>query len=394
MTRAIINTSSAALSAATLLAAALLMSGCNGPAAPEGMSAKTEAIVRAEPPPPYATVARVYNQRVRGLERLWARASVRLTAVDSAGERVDETADGNLQYILPSRVALAISKLGEVYLYVGSNEDRYWWIDRGARPYIARVGLHDAFGSQVARGERLPIAPLDLVELFGVTPLPAIGPDSIASTFWSPDGKYIGVALQTPKRRTWLWLDALTAEPIRIEVASGAGRELVIATLGEYGPVRMRGSTDPGPRMAGLLQVTIPARKIDVVMKLSDAENRGGDMREGPYQIENLLKVYNVERVVDLDQPGAAAEPPPAARPAPTPAPTARPATSTPSPRTQPAPTTPPPTQSPRTQPNAPGTSAAQPGSTPRSPRDVGPPAPQRRPEAPPNDGTKKPGTP
>jgi hypothetical protein len=291
----------AAKLAGSLVPALLALSGCcdKGGAGP----LYAEAISRPQAPPAYQKVATAYNARVAGLERLWARANVRVTAVDPEGTQVDENVDGNLQYILPSRVALSISKLGEVYIYVGSNPENYWWIDRSAKPYSARVGRHASAAAVVAKGEFFPIAPLDLVELLGVTPLPAVGSDgSAGATYWSADGRYLGVGITTSKRRVWMWLDPQTYEPQRIEVSSGAGTELVIATLAGYAEVAVKDNPAAHPRLATQLSVSVPARKIDVALRLTDAENRGKAMKEGPYQLDNLIKVYGVERVLDIDR--------------------------------------------------------------------------------------------
>jgi len=93
--------------------------------------------------PAYEDVVAAYNARVSAFGRVWARVTAVYRGVDDAGNRLSEQAEGHLQIERPDRVALSLGKLGETYLYLGSNESRYWWID-----------LVDAAGRPVLRVTR------------------------------------------------------------------------------------------------------------------------------------------------------------------------------------------------------------------------------------------------
>ncbi|MDX2146088.1 MAG: hypothetical protein SFZ23_01095 [Planctomycetota bacterium] len=261
-----------------------------------------------------------YNARIRQLERIWARADIRVQGVDDEGRAFDNQVEGHLQLIRPDRVALSIAKLGEVYFYLGSNSERYWWLDLSGSPRTARVGTHGGSGAADVLSRDLPLQPLDLIELLGVTPLPVdlgssnqgdgaslsdVGARAPARshglTFLTADARTIVVAVQSAGRRQWLYLDASTLEPKRIQLAGGATRDLIDATLTDYLPVRVRENPAASPRMASVVTVRLPSQQTEVRFRFNSMENRGESMKNAPFDLERLLTSYRVDSIVDLD---------------------------------------------------------------------------------------------
>ena len=82
------------------------------------------------PPPTYPEFRQRWNANARHLDRLWARSTVAVRWTDRDGEKHYEQGDGHLQVRDRSSFALSIGKLGEVLLWFGGDDDRYWLLDR------------------------------------------------------------------------------------------------------------------------------------------------------------------------------------------------------------------------------------------------------------------------
>jgi len=251
-----------------------------------------------------------YNDRVEGLERLWARATVVYEGSDSEGDRLREQGEGHLQVRRPRDVALTIGKLGDTRLYFGSNEERYWWIDTVDRDRkIAYVGDHEHMTPEKIRRLGLPLRPLGLIELLGISALDARNIESALQS--DPDA---GDAAPT-QRLTMIkpggtrvlfefeGEDAIRmAEPSRIVIASPAAPR-IHADLSRYQTAFVGRNTNLRPRLA--TRFIVRGRAFDGEFRLSlyDPENR--PIRDVAFQPQRLLDAYGVERVIDLDKRAA-----------------------------------------------------------------------------------------
>jgi len=279
---------------AVLLLGAVFSSGCSL----FQSETPTTTVTRDGPPPTFDAIAARYDARVKRLERLWGSVSLRIMGVDQAGEPVDEQAEAYLQVIRPRKVALEVKKVGETYFYMGSNETRYWWIDLHSEERPALVGTHENATPEVFKQLGVPLHPLDLIELMGITPIGTTVNRMGAKVSWSGDGKQI--AMRLPGRwgpRDYL-LDPETFEPQRVAMLSPKGEVAAMCELQGYLPVAVRDDVRAEPRMARRFVVDVPPNTT-LTLKFEQAENR--EIKDKPFDFEYLKKIFRVRDVRDVD---------------------------------------------------------------------------------------------
>lgn len=269
--------------------AVLLLAGCRGG-------------VRKPHPVPGVTAAQVveaHNTRVRSLDRLWARTSVQVTSTNEKGRRLRDQGEGHLQIVQPSSVALSLGKLGQTQLYLGSNDQIYWWIDLvDSADKIALVGRHSLVTSQKAGLLGVPVPPRDLIHLLGITAFP----DHVAGQElqWDADAR-AGLETATESGSRRVWFDVSSMEPVLVELMDASGRVMLHASLERYAPVNVVGDATVKPRMPEQANITYADDATRVKISLYAAENR--PIRPTAFDFERLIKGLGVDSVYDLDAP-------------------------------------------------------------------------------------------
>lgn len=261
----------------------------------------SQAAVVLAPPPVYAEFAARYNVRCADLDRLKAPVSLTIESPDDKGGRRKDQVEAYLQLIQPSKVSLRIDKVGQVLAILGSDDERYWWIDLSNEP-SALVGLHAKATPAAAAQFGVPVHPLDLIDVLGIRALPADG----ATCARAIDGL---VEITLPARaagwgRTRLFVDEATATPSRIEVEDAAGVVAVRAVLSMYVPVKVSGNTFSPARIASRITMELPAQGVKVSVGVASPENPGEEMRTKPFDLPTLLRAYGVETPVNVDAGG------------------------------------------------------------------------------------------
>lgn len=298
--------------------AAGLIGGCQTATTPK---AEPSASVSARPLPNYADAVARYNERVLPLDRLIARATIRLTYTDREGERHTEQPDGTLQIVRPRKLAIDLGKAGKKLFWFGSDDERYWWLDLSdPDDRYAAVGRHDSWdANQNAAGRRLGIGlrPLDLIAAVGVTP---IDPLLKGATQWSQDGKRLGIVSplanggERSPGRTGLqrvWVDPVTMVPRSIELFD-ADRKLVLrATMQGDERVEITRTGVPGSvgkRPMIPAQITCEDIESGTEIRLSLSDAKDGPISDKAFRLDELVRRLGVARVIDLDQPVARGE--------------------------------------------------------------------------------------
>lgn len=282
--------------AAVFLSAMLLLAGCAGPGETE---TSRPVAPRALEPGTKDAIFDAWANRVVGLERLWARVTVVVDTVDAEGEPVREQAEGHLQIVQPRRVALTLGKLGETYLFLGSNDERYWWfdtVDRDRR--VAVTGRHAVVTPRKAAALGVPVHPLELIELLGiVAPTPE---DRVAFRAEpGPAAGEIALVRDLPAGRlTWV-VDDQRFEPVRVEIADDTGAVVLAAAHEAYGFARVRENLAARPRVPGRVIVEVPGIPARVRLALYEPENR--EIRPVAFDYERLLRAFRIDTVRDLD---------------------------------------------------------------------------------------------
>ncbi len=249
--------------------------------------------------PSYAEVAAAHNARAARLGRLWSRAAVQLRYTDAEGTVRREQGEGHLQIVQPANLALSVGKLGEVVFWLGSDAERFWWFDLGDAS-TASVGRHENAMKPCIGELPLPVHPLDLLDLIGVTPLPA---SSATAPVVGPGGRVVvDVPARAGVRR--LFFDASTMRPVRVELwVAGKSTPEVVSELTEYERVDVaEGGVDP--RTASRISVRDLGSDSEIVLFLSDMNDgsRAGRLAPFVFDFDELLDAHRPARVVVLDE--------------------------------------------------------------------------------------------
>lgn len=270
---------------------AVLLAGCRGG-------------VRHPRPVPGVTAAQVVeaqNARVAGLERIWARASVQVTSTNDKGRRLRDQGEGHLQVVQPWSIALTLGKLGQTQLYLGSNDQYYWWIDLvDSSDKVAVFGRHEYVTSAKADVLGVPIHPRDLVHLLGVTPLP--GEAGEQTLEWDARS-HAGVRVPTQSGSRRVWFDVSNMQPTRVEMFDSDGVLTLTADLDRYDFVNVVGDATLKPQIPERIDIRIAADDTHVKISLYDPENR--PIRPTAFDFERLVKGLGVDTIYDLDAPPA-----------------------------------------------------------------------------------------
>jgi hypothetical protein len=253
------------------------------------------------PAPTYDQVAEAYNARVNPLERLWARMVVRLKFVDGGGVDRSEQVEGHCMWARPSNVFVSFHKAGVDVAMLGSNQERFWWIELGGNKR-AFVGTHANATPERVAAAGLRVHPLDLMELMGLTSLPA-GREGCAVT-WSSDGRSLVVTLPGRLHLRRMVLDPTTHRPSRIELLGDQGRIEAFADLSLYQPVALR-SAGPGaarPTIPTDVRFETDAGTTRAIMQLSDPQDDPSRFRnKAVFDFARLIERNDVRKVTDLD---------------------------------------------------------------------------------------------
>jgi hypothetical protein len=238
------------------------------------------------------------------LDRLWTRTVARIWYPGEEGEEKSDQLEGTIQYIRPDRVLVTFSKVNNLYAILGSNAQKYWWIELGDHKR-AHVGEHAKATPERIAELGLPIHPLDFVDLIGITPLPVMSPGASAggtpTVQWSQDGRSVVITMQGRYARRRLVLDPVTYEPSRIEFLDSAGAPAVYSDLGKYEPVAIAGGT--GPRIPTEIFASLDRDRTRARLRLTSPEVGEQRPKPGVFDLERLLSTNNVREVISLDEP-------------------------------------------------------------------------------------------
>jgi len=286
---------------AALVGSGSLLAGCanNGGAQNGALDARPDASL-----PSYEEVASRYNERASLLGRIWARAVVEMRFVDANGRRKREQGEGHLQFIAPARFALSVGKLGEVIVYLGCDEQRFWWFERGDADRVS-VCRHANAGSPCAESVGLPAQPLEIIDLMGVLEFPVRG----GRVQRSMRGE---IVIDLPARGagaaaggfTRVALDPSTYEPVLIGVYQrGGAQPVLLARLEEYQNVQIAGRGGIAPRMASRIVITHAESDTEIRLSLAGMTDgvREGRIPPEAFDLQALLRAFSPADVRVLD---------------------------------------------------------------------------------------------
>lgn len=286
-------------------AAIAAMTGCESDGAKPAEKPEVAATIRKDPPPTYVATARAFNEKVRYLDRIFARANLKLTYFDRDGVEKSEDPEGRLQIVRPNKLALSLGKAGTTLFWFGSDADRYWWLDMSdSKKMFAAVGKHANYGASAAKRIGIAVQPLDLIALLGVVPLDASAP---GATQWSADGQQLGVTTALGTRGTLrLWLEPTSLDVQEVEIFN-TKRELELTARHEGSQsVEITRDLPPGTKVARIriserVYVWHYESKTEVRLTLSGVKD--GPVSDKAFDLEELLSKFEIQKVIDLDAP-------------------------------------------------------------------------------------------
>ena len=289
--------------AAAFAGAVSLFAGC-------GSTPKRESpgplVAPPGPAPPIDALVKAQNQRVDGLATLWARHTLRVSGTLANAQLDKEEAEGHFQLILPRKVAITVTKVGETYFYLGSNDELYWWLDlteakRGffGRHALATATTVDRFG--------IPVHPLDLIELMAITPIDEalLGkPGAVTTPKWSTDGQLLWYDLPARDATKRVLVDPKSLLPVFVEMLDKAGKVIVRAELANYLDIPSRSKPPARPRIPTRLTIDVPRSHLKILSNLYDPETR--TPKAVAFDFVYLAKTaYPINVLEDLDKPAA-----------------------------------------------------------------------------------------
>jgi hypothetical protein len=259
----------------------------------------------SQPPdviPEYHELAQRYNANIKKLDRMWARASVRLFYRDQRGRLKSESGEDSLLMIEPPhRVALSLGKLGKTGVWAGCNRDQYWLFDvieSRTVWYGHTANLHRA------RDFPLPVHPQRLIALLGATPIEPHVATEHQTVRWD-QGFFV---IESPESGLRIWLEPRSAMPRQVSLLDERGEWRVVAKL--TGEMRVEQADVPReqwPRLSSRAEIRIRDEEGAFTLSLRDATDGRSNPRidralQNAFDFASLLSALKPQEAINLDE--------------------------------------------------------------------------------------------
>lgn len=284
-----------------LVCAALLLSACRSP---QGLSPDTPpAVGQLEGADiTYREVAEGYNRTVERFDKLFLRTYIRLawqeTGEDGETRYRSEAGDGKFIFDAPRSTVLTVEKLSRVYLWAGSNAERYWLFDQiDEANKVAYLGRHDAVRPPDARYLPLPFRPDDVPYLLGLLPLDP----GLTSKVYLYRGQYL---IEPEGMRLRMLVDPASFRPTRVDLLDAAGWSMVTCRLTGRFAVEVEGMNENAlPVVCDDADVFVSGQASRMSIELVHATTNPRRVRDRMFDLEVLLESLKPDTVIDLDAP-------------------------------------------------------------------------------------------
>ncbi len=124
-----------------------------------------------DPLPAYEELARTHNERVAELQQFHTYGVIEFRWSDQDGKHFEQ-GDLQLWMMLPHHSALRVSKLGDVLLWIGSDEQQYWLFDCLNDEKVLYLESHDYDFSSDEGDQPIMLPPHVIIDLMGLGELP------------------------------------------------------------------------------------------------------------------------------------------------------------------------------------------------------------------------------
>ena len=242
-----------------------------------------------------------YNANAAAVPVLWARASVKVTLSDGKGSSfswgsASPLADPNAVLILskdaqaagPSDFVMIGRELSAELFRLGVDAAGglyYFWYNFGQRGE-GWLGRCRFAGAPAVKS--VPIDPMQLVSILGVTELPEVAPGKMPAVVLRLSGRppayvvsYLKPQPVTGELKLWRevsfhWSEDKPRRPFRVRLFDADGLCRMVAEVGEYKPIEWEGPPEKAPVVPTWLRICWPA--IKDVQSASSLEIRLSDM--------------------------------------------------------------------------------------------------------------------
>lgn len=255
----------------------------------------------------YNELAERYNQAVEPLGTLWARTDVVIEWREAAaegdsggGELRREQGEGKFMYRRPDDTALLVEKLGQIYLWAGSDASRYWLFDlTDSDAKRAYVGAFDRLGGPGRRSYPLPVRPDAVPLLIGLLPLPVLEDAEAAPPIERYQGQYL---VEVPGGGMRLLIDPERFRPTRIDLTDAQGYSILTAKLEGAFPVDVPGVRKTRwPTICERAEVYVAGYESRLTVAMDFVTNDPRKVTDTQFDFEAVKQGLRVEKVIPLD---------------------------------------------------------------------------------------------
>lgn len=271
---------------------ALMLIGCER----DGSDMVTEAPPALEAPTAAALIE-AHNQRLIHLDKLNGRGVVQLEWTDHQGrEHSEPQVDIEVWIDRPSRTAFRFDKFGEVYLWAGSDDERFWLFDRTGEPKRLTIGAHN----QALR--------LETDSVFAMRPLALL--DALALTPLEP-GRVVGSVSRDDNRAAWVmevtadsgrlryFYSGIPFRPVRVEMLDDGGALLLEVLLERYATVTLSDRALLAPHLAEVMRIRDNSGGSSMEIFFDEISDGDADEFERVFDLDRLRRAFRPDVVED-----------------------------------------------------------------------------------------------
>jgi len=289
--------------------------------------AADRSVVRSGGPMPDAVPAILEAQslRVRRLPVLESRGVIEFRWRDADGAHFEQC-DLDLFAILPDRFALRASKIGERFLWLGGDANRWWVFFLNGKPTRLEVYPFDRpfdrpVGGPVGGGageNAVTLSPREILTLAGLVPLPPADSPLVRGATGSDGVTVIEVAAHDAIPRSRWGFTAGTLTPAAIELLAADGTVVARSVLTSYVSVPADGlAVGAWPRVPSRIELSASdaargeaigtATSGSLRITLDAPSARGERIRDRLFDLEELQRSLRPDTVVRFEPIGSGA---------------------------------------------------------------------------------------
>jgi len=284
------------------LAAVLSLTACHG-TTQFGVIGNNSPITPAEIS--YNEVIAGYNQSVASFDQLFIRTYVRVawreTDADGNTSERREAGDGKILFVPMRDIVLTVEKAGKVYLWAGSNDERYWLFDLvDSSEKVAYVGTYAAGGAGDPRSLPIPIRPDSVPNLLGLVAIDLYAGDDPPEVLMY-EGQYL---IEPPGLGLRMLLDPNSFRPTRVDLIDAEGWSVVTCLLEGRYPVEVEGiPANRLPVICDRAEIYVAGQATRLSLESTFATTDSDRINDRIFDWDTLLRAHDPEVVIDLDQP-------------------------------------------------------------------------------------------